>query len=138
MAHLNIVSSFSRMRGLQFRRRGGCFDAARPSRGAVRTSGRPLEPTLHVTAVLRVQSFETEELPAIPAGTRDGLRDDRERTVLFAIPREAVLQRDNSVRLAMPCPHQLGPGLDAPTYHAGVERARSCRRSNVVKAVLGG
>src|SRR5436305_6159544 len=103
------------MRGLQFRRREGCFEAARPSHRAVRTSGWPLELTLYITAVLRVQALETEELPAIPAGTRDGLRNDRERTVLFAIPREAVLQRNNGVRLAMPCPHQLGPRLDPPT-----------------------
>src|SRR5437588_163854 len=102
MAHFNIGFSLSRMRGLQFTGRGGCFDAARPSHGAVHTSGRPLEPTLHVTAVLRVQALETEELPSIPVGTRDGLRNDRERTVLFAIPREAILQRDNGVRLAMP------------------------------------
>src|SRR5947209_17721690 len=119
MAHFNMGFSLSRMRGLQFRRRGGRVDAARPSHRAVRTSGRPLEPTLHITAVLRVQARESKELPAIPAGTRDGLRNDRERTVLFAIPGEAIFQRNNGVRFTMPCAHQLGPGLDAPTYHGG-------------------
>src|SRR5947209_20532196 len=98
MAHFNIGFSFSRMRDLQFRRRGGRVYAARPSHRAVSTSRRPLEPPLHITAVLRVQAVETEELPAIPAGPRDGLRNDRERTVLFAIPREAIFQRNNGVR----------------------------------------
>src|SRR5947209_2196489 len=73
----------------------------------------PHELAADVVTLAGLGALETEEGPAVPAGAGDGLGDGGERGVALAPPRKAIVQHHHLVGLLLPCPDQLGAGLDA-------------------------